>query len=653
MPRTAKLLVLVLVCLLLSPSFAGKKKKVKARDLVLGADYTEITDTQRKLDSVPFAKGAPAVVLFKAKQAKWDERLDFQRIAMHRRVKLLDASAAENYGDYVLELRGDWRVKKVKARTILPDGQIVEALEDENVYREKGEDDEQTVRVAFPKAGKGAILDLIVEVTAGPWFVSPFELQESLPVLEARAVLIPPPPLRYRTAVIGLDPKLNEPLSVKVTPTAKAFIWRFENLEALPSIANLPPSADIAKRFLVMLDSYKSPSAYFEIAHDWPSFCKLRHSYWKEWRAKRHVDTHALAKQVAAAQTTPEDKAEAIRLALQERLQLNYFWSWPMHDAPDQALSEGRGSSGDFAGLAATMLAAVGVEAEVYGFQRRSDGSIPADIPIPALLDDVLVRFEGTKGPTFFSPASRIAVGQLPWDCTGILAVPFVEGAAGPIPIPDAKAGDNKTRRKAKVKLLDNGDIEGETTNRYSGVAAELVRRRLRDRDDASQRARVQSWLRVHMPGLSLSSLELEGIDEADGEVVVKVGFTVEGYGVQAGKRLLVNPFLFSRILTEDWAEETRAYPVSLGVASHEIEEIQFELPEGVTEAAPPGLADLNAGPAGYYKSTVNRRGTTLVAKRQMRLNMYAYAAEQYPQLRGWFLAIAEADDRPIVVTMP
>ena len=103
------------------PAAAAEKAppRRKAADLVLQDKYPPITPEQKALTEVPWAKGAPAVVLLSAEQHEYVEAGDqvTERIHTYRRVKILTQAGVEEYADFGRKLYGDWRIQKIEART--------------------------------------------------------------------------------------------------------------------------------------------------------------------------------------------------------------------------------------------------------------------------------------------------------------------------------------------------------------------------------------------------------------------------------------------------------------------------------------------------------------------------------------------------------
>jgi len=74
-------------------------------------------------------QGGPAVALLVAEQNVWTTAgdTDILRMRYVRRIKILTEAGIEEHGDFHFDLWGDWRLQRVMARTIAPDGSEVDA----------------------------------------------------------------------------------------------------------------------------------------------------------------------------------------------------------------------------------------------------------------------------------------------------------------------------------------------------------------------------------------------------------------------------------------------------------------------------------------------------------------------------------------------
>lgn len=638
-------LTLLLAATLPPRSEAAKTKKSR-KDVILAAEFPEVPDAHRALTEVPYAKGAPAVILLEAQQNDW-HGLEFRRIRYLRRIKILSPAGVEQYGDFAYHLVGGWRVQKIQARTILPDGTAIDASD--SVFKEKSEDLEyQVLKVAFPRVEAGAILDLMIDLNADHLVLEPWIAQGEIPVLESRFTILPPPGLQFFP--MAFPPEVSAPEEITFG-NKNGYVWTFLNVPPLPDAAFMLPAAEIAQRLVVVLLAYKDSSTYFAIATDWKQFSKRRHEWWNEWIDKRNRNAQELARQVAGEAGNNLAKAEAIRQVVRQRVTSEYSFDYPLHASPDEVLERGFGASADLAGLTVAMLRAVDVKADLLAIRRRGGGRIPLDRPVPALLDEVLVRLPGSP-PVYFSPAAALPVGKLPWDCTGVAGIPLDGRSDSIVLIPDLTADDNATLRKATARLHPDGRLTGESAHTFRGSVADRWRRRMGPLDDEKRRERFSQELGRHMEGIQVKSVSLEQLDGVGDEFVVKASWEVAGYAAQAGSRLIVNPNIFSRQTAAGWGDAARVQPIELGMAFDDQDSVTIELPEGVGKVDLPGAANVNVGAAGFFKAGYQRQGAAIVAERHMRLNMPTFAPENYGVLSQWFTAAATSDDRPLVVNL-
>jgi hypothetical protein len=637
-----------MVLLAVLPAWAAEEDANPA-DLLLPEGFPPIGEAERALREVPGSPGAPAVVLLEATQLRW-QGLETVRIRYLRRVKVLTEDGVEDYGDFSYTLYGDARLQTATARTLLPDGTAVDAAG--GIYQEKSEAGFQIVRVAFPKVQAGAILEVFVSLNQdNALAVNPWLLQESIPVLESRFAMIPPPGLHYRYFVVPVDGERHEPEQVRFGQV-NAFVWSFRDLPPIPNEANLPPIDDISRRLFVVLESYQDDLQYIPISTNWKTYSKLERDFWEDWTRRRRAQSEGLARQVAAAEGPTVRKAEAIGRALRERVRVDYVSDAPRRDSADDLLSGGSGTTADIAATAAVMLRAVGVPADLVAIRRRSDGAIPGEVPIPGMFNDVLVRIPSEGGGVFWSPAADLVVGRLPWDCTGLLALVLDGKAEAPVVVPDVPADQNRRERRVTATLDAGGNLSGEAVLTFHAMAAEPWRRRLRDSTEELRREIVQQELSEGMPGATVSALAFEGIGAESPHLVIRCSFETPGFATAAGRRLLLNPVLFDRIAAADWAAEQRRLGIHLRVAREEIDSISIRLPAEVTDVTLPEPANLKAEPAGFYRASYASRDGSLTLERHYRLDIYSFPAASWPGLRGWFGTMAEADSRPVVLTL-
>jgi len=631
---------------------AQARKGGGASPLLPDGDFLPVTPEQAALADVSFAPGAPAVILFEGAQHDWGEGAGLtHRVTYHRRLKVLTAAGAASHGDFVYRLYGDVRVRQAAARTVRPDGSVVDCTSDVSVEGSK-EGDLHEVRIAWPQVEPGAILDVRVSWTSQDLGLSPWIVQHDLPVLESRLVVTPYGQMRYRTAAFGLTPEQASPEQVRRVG-GSTYYWDVEDVPPLPDVPFAPPDDERASQLLLIVESIDLGSYREPYAPDWPTFAKERAQDWKRWQGQRAAQATALAKQVCEGATTPQEKAEAVRRALADRVRVDWQWWWPGADSADEVLSAGHGRSADVAALAAAMLAAVGVPSRPAAYRPHDDGVLPPDAPLPSILEDLLLEVQPRGGASFwFAPGARMPAGTLPVEARGVNVVPFDDGIAGVVTTPELTPDENGTSWDAQATLDAAGRFEAQLVMTCRGADAAAWRDELADLSPDARRQAVQESLATHVSALRVDAMEIAALDDPTAPLVVTCLVSADGAAQAAGSRLLWNPNMFARVDASDWAATSRTVAIDLGRPFRDESRISVTLPPGTASASLPAAQVADGGAIGRYELSFSGKGRTIVARRTLEMKATRFPAESWDGLRSWFAAIATAEDQPLVATV-
>jgi transglutaminase-like putative cysteine protease len=636
-----------------------KSPKQKSEDLLLPEGFPPVPEAHRTLASVPFEPGAAAVVLLKSEQHQLLLESDsiLQRVHVHRRVKILNPAGAERFGNYEEEFYGRWRLQRAEARTVLPDGTIVDATSGIHREQSKGtthESEINVVRVAWPQVQPGAILDLyyayvIDEVPGLVW-----RMQESLPILDVRLTVESDPGYVYSTLGMGLTQEQTDPRVFR-SNRGVTQLWRWTDIPSYKVEAFAPPPEAGTRQLVVYPREYRGGGSSRQWAVDWPQWTKEEFadskSGWIVWMKRKTNAAEPLAREATAGKATTLEKVEAVRKALRERVRV---WSWTYGataPSPDDVLAQAAGTPVEIAATAVAMLRAVEVPAEIVVFRRRGSGPIPLQVPLPVLLDAALVRVPAEGGPIYADPTGDAPAGPVPLEARGVHVVPLDGKTAQPVKLPDLAAEDNRVASVVRGTVDATGRLAAEGTFSFFGLSAERVRARLRALDAKGREEFHRDWIREFMPGATVDSLAIEGLD-GDADLRTVVRWAAESYGVPAGKRLLVNLSLFDRLRPADWASDERVQDLWFGEPFERADTLTIEFPEGATLAVPDGRESA-APPLGSYAVSQSAEGRTVTRKRVLRIELGRLPAAAYPGVVDWFRTIAKADDEPVVATLP
>ena len=662
--RASSLMMFAFALVIAQPGMAAGDA-VQRSAPILSKEFQPVTDAQAALIAVPFAPGASAVVLFNEAQVERAAIItgrdlhanpgsrpamvgivssgpiygEGSQFIQHRRIKILTEAGIAQHAEHDMTLPTEWQVHDVIARTVQPDGSVVDGLPGivRGGSREKGY---QSIRVRFPEVRVGSILDMIMVVTIEETSLAPWTIQETMPVLLSRFVAAGPESLDPIAGLLGMPPGSVKPTSASLGDLT-AHVYEFADVPPLADLPNLPPAADIAKALLVIYNGVGGVRLWVENVVE-------RRQGWDKWMSADHAAAAMLAEQVTRGAASQVEKAEAIRRALRDRVSLTEHRAWPYENSPDGVLTARKGTSADIAGLSVAMLRAVRVPARLALTRRRSSGALPPDIPAPMLFDDLLVML----GDISYSPADDIPVGESSWETGGVLAMPLADDVRNLVRTREPSAENNKSRNVLNARLDKDGLLHVEGSLSVGRLDAQSWRERLRGLAADARRDDLQGMLRQREPGAVLDALEFEGLGDGSQDLVITLAWHVPGFATFKDGHLEMGAFLFDLFNRHDWVADARDQPIELGPPCDRTETVMLRLPEGTTTVLLPAARTLDAAPVGTYDTSFKAKGSSVMCRRHFRRDAHAFPPESWGTLRRWFTDMATNDELPMTISL-
>lgn len=652
----ARSLVLGLLSFPLLAAPSVDAKAIRPSELILKDGFPPITPEESSLTEVPFDRSAVAAVLLNAQQVEQVVATKdmSERIQFYRRVKILSSAGVERYGRWSMSIFGRWRLEKAMARTVLPDGTVVDASEGIQRKQSKGasQDTEfNRLDVVWPQVREGAILDLYVSAYTEGIPSQVWRLQERLPVIDSRFVVEASPAFGFNMFGLNMSSAETQPQTFKYA-RGQAFVWQWTDLPGIVDEPLSPSIDEVSKTLIVYPTAYHDRYIVYDWATDWRTWNVESKEFWDQWARGRSSSVVELAKSAAASATSPEAKAEAIRSALRSRMRFVIDRYGRSAGSPDEVLSRGFGSASEVAVIAALMLESVEVPSDVCVYRRRSSGMLPVQVPLPDLLDAALLRFRGEKGLVYFDPAGAAPAGTTPYEARGAAVFPLDGKAAGPTRLPDVASSDNKVERTTTGRIDRDGSLHAEGTFTFSGLAAERRRIELESQSESERKESFVAGLRRHVPGAELESLEVEGLEGGD-PIVLKAKWRAEGYASAASAKLIANLSLFERLDPAAWAVESRTTDIDFGAPFDHEDSITVAFPAEAGTITVPAPFQASGPPVGRYAAKFEVEGKSVTLTRSFRVDRARVPAAAWITLKSWFRSMAKADDQPVVVELP
>ncbi|MBZ5530681.1 MAG: DUF3857 and transglutaminase domain-containing protein [Acidobacteriia bacterium] len=626
-------------------------------------DWLPVTPQDLQIKNVPGNSNASALQLYFSYFKNDNENF----ISVYKRIKILN-DAGKKYADVEIEIGPGQSLKTVAARTIHPDGAIVEFKDkplEKTVLKARGV---KYVAKTFtlPEVTVGSIVEVrwtinlplrtVQSISAWPVQGDLFTLKETLRFRPFQGLVVVP------TEWANLSQKSQVSYSylnqVDMTPLQKkegnVMQLDLENVPAFYSEEYMPPHDDYRQVVLFYYGGRETASP---------------EKYWEEWRrlGTQYIDKfignfheiRELAEQTMAGETDPEKKLRKLYARAQQVRNLSFERARTSTESKKEdlktnnnaldVLRHGYGTSFDISALFAGMARALGFEAYLLEASDRGDRSFNRLVLWLGQIshDVVLIRTGGKE--IVLDPGTRLCpFGALRWRNSSVTALRLSRNydafATTPAPEP------SRTHRVAKMQLSADGTLKGEITIELSGEDALEHRLEALDTDEAGRRKSWEDELNAGLPnGATVKMADSQGWDATESPLTARFTVEIPSYASVAGKRLVVPAVLFSTLQKNMFTHTMRQYPIVFPYPFSESDEVAIQLPDGYTVEAPPYRRRAGLAYAGYeFSSEV--QGQQLSLTRKLRLEGLSFPPEKYPELKGFFGVVQGGDESQAVL---
>jgi hypothetical protein len=547
----------------------------------------------------------------------------------------------------------------IRARTIEPDGSIVEfdgQVFEKTIVKTKGVK-YLAKTFTLPDVQVGSVIEYyFTRDYSQNWiFFSNWVLSNELFTKQAKFSLRPfhndYAPLSFRWTE-HLPPGSPEPKQ------GSDDIVRLEgtNIPAFPTEDFMPPANELMSRvdFIYSRDPFELDANKY-----WKKVGKKRSDQMESFAGKRSMKQAVV--QIVSASDSPEAKLQKIYARVQQLRNTSYEIQKTEEekkrekekpaDNVGQVWERGYGDRTALNWLFLALVRAAGLEAYgVWASDRRNYFFNPQAMNSGQLDSSVvLVKLNGKD--LYFEPGAAFApFGLLRWEETGVQGLRMDKdgGTWVQTALPDSSA--SRVERKASLKLLDKGDLEGKLTVTFTGL--ESLRRRVdeRNEDGAARKKFLEDEVKEF---ISVGSeVELSSKPEwsnSASPLVAEFNVKIPGWASMAGSRMVVPVGIFSGTERHLFVHSNRVHPVYFEFLSEKLDDVSIELPSGwkVGSLPPPQNQDLRV--VAYAFGAENNKGT-LHLTRKLDINIGLVDVKFYLPLRSFFQTVKTGDEEQIVL---
>jgi hypothetical protein len=647
------LLLLSLVCFVPAAVFAGDDwRPIDPADLALKAPVVE--------------KDADAEAIF------WEVRLSDELDAgtartvlrHYVRIKVFSERGRESQSKIDIPFLSNWKIQDIAARTIKPDGSIVELKKVDVLERILEKSNGRKIKAksfAMPGVEPGAIIEYRWKETRTDQVANYIRLyfQRDVPVQLVKYYL---KPLSFPGFEYGMRAQtFNGEASPFVKEKDGFYSVSMSKVPAFHEEPRMPPEDAVRPWMLI----FYTKETKLEGEKYWQDYGKRTYEEYKS-RMKISDEVKIASAATIAGASTPEEKLEKIfefcrskikninddasGLTAEDRAKLKE------NKSPTNTLKRAMGTGTDIDMLFASMAIAAGFDARVIRLSDRSDNFFNKAFPDDYFIQAYDIAVKVGEQWRFYDPASTyVPFGMLRWQEESQEAL--LSDPKNPVWLttPLSPPEKSKVKRNAHFSLSDDGTLEGDAHLEYYGHMA-VYRKEWDDDDSPAQREEtLRDTVKKQMSTADVSNITIENVTDPLKPYIYNYHIRVPGYAQRTGKRLFLQPEFFQHGVDPLFSGSERKYPVYFDYPWSEEDQVTIDLPAGFSfdnaDAPPP----FSAGPVSDYKPSiaVTIDGHKLIYRRKFFFgggDTIIFPMNSYPKLKIYFDAIHQSDNHTVTL---
>ncbi len=661
-PRSVLPLFAVLVCLVIGASAHP----------VGDVEWRAVTPEELAMKTPKVEPDADAEAIF------WEVRIDDSSddLAMQHyvRVKIFNDRGREKYSKLDIPFTRKTKIKDIAARVIKPDGTPVEITKQDIVEKEIIKAGGVKLKVksfAIPNLEIGSIVEyryreVVSEAGAAGMHL---KFQRDIPVQTLTYYYKPYSKKEPNYRSFNFD-------DTKFVKDEKGFwVATRKNIAAFKEEPRMPPEDQVIPWMLLqasrvnVLDfstfsisfAFKDPS---NPASYWGAVSMEQKGLYA-FMTKPDKEVKRVAEEATASANTTEAKLDKLYEYCQTQIR-NTSFDPTLTDDDRKKLAANKSvgdvlkhkyGSGQFIDLLfGAMANALGLETRVAFLSDRSELFFKPEMANDAFIHPGAIAVKIGEQWNLYNPGVKfLPPGMLVWYEEGVWALLIGDKAHVWVRSPLSDYDHSLTKRTARLKLLEDGTIEGQVRIEYHGQPGLTYRLESYEDSDQKREDSLKDEVKERMSTADLSNIKFENITEPRKPLVCAYDIRVPGYAQKTGKRLFLQPSFFEHGESAVFPNAERKYDVYFHYPWSESDDIEFELPAGYALDNAERPQDFNASGVMEYKVNIGITNDhrTLVLKRRFFFGgggNIVLPVSSYSQLKGVFDLLQKNDEHTITL---
>ncbi len=574
------------------------------------------------------------------------------------RIKIFTERGKEAHSKIDIPYLSDVSVKDVAARTIKPDGTIIELKKDAIFDRElvkAGSFKLKAKSFAIPGIEPGAIIEYRWREVYG--YITNYvkmELQREIPTHVVRYYLKPNPYVSSPMRTIAFQASAQQ----FVKDRDGYFRMELTNVPAFREEAHMPPEDQVKAWMLV----FYSPDARKAPVEFWKDEGKRVYEL-RKGEMKLTDEVRRVANEAIGDATQPEQKLERLfnysRTKIKNvaddasGLTAEQLAKLKENRSPAETLKRGYGNGSDINFLFAAMAAASGFDARYALIGDRSRKFFDMNFLDSYFLRGYNIAVKLGDGWRFFDPGSAyVPFGMLRWQEEGMKAL--VTDSKEPQFVDTLLAPPEKsvTKRSAKLRLSEDGTLEGQVQVEFTGHFAVDMKEEYDDETPETREKRLSDSVKGRI-GAEVSEIKIQSATDPVKPFVYSYKVRVPGYAERTGKRLFLQPGVLSERTGSDvsiqFATSRYLFPFSVH-RSRTTSRSRYPKASSWTMPTHRARSILVMPAIMTSRSVLTKDQKTLVYSRTLRFTLLVIEKKNYPLLKKAFDVIHLSDQHAITL---
>jgi len=552
------------------------------------------------------------------------------------------------------------RIKDIAARTIKPDGSIVELKNGDVFERTIVKSSGIKVKAksfAMPAVEPGCVIEYRwreVRVEQSANYVR-LQFQRDIPVQKVKYLIKP-----FPFEGLGMRSFTFHGEGTPFTKEKDGFYATvMTNMPAVHEESRMPPEDQIKTWMLI----YYSRDEKIDPEKYWIDLGKREYESRKSLLKPNDEVRQAAATALADAKSDEEKLQRLFEFCRTKIKNINSATSGLTADerkklkenkSPSDTLKRGMGTGADIDLLFGSLATAAGYDARVVLEPDRGDVFFDKSFLTGYFLEpsNIAVNVNGTW--KFFNPGyDYLPFGMLRWQEEGQPAL--ITDPKAPVWVQTPMSGPEKSiiKRIATLDLSEDGTLEGDVKVEFTGHPA-IERKRASDEDSENEREEaLKDEVKAQMSTAEISKITIENVTDQTKPLVYTYHLKVGGYAQRTGKRLFLQPAVFQHGVGPLFSTSNRKYPVYFHYPWSEEDNVTINIPAGFTLDNADAPLPFSGGPVSDYKPSlgVTTDGKSLVYKRKFFFGGGGYIlfpVNSYAQIKNFFDILNKQDNHTV-----